>query len=274
MAARWPVRIAVSSLCCLLLAGAGRALADGPRGHGWLGVAMALASGGQGVRIEHVIHGSPAEKAGLRVDDRITLVDGVLVATSRDVVRALSLHGVGDSVTVTIVRGAKTQPATVVLADYPSGDAMLRMDHVGSPAPAWDGLQPASGFPASLAGLRGRVVLVDFWATWCGPCRDLAPVLSRWQAHYGAEGLSVVGITTDPLDAAASFKEHLDLRYPMASDPQGTTTQSYGVSALPTLYVVDKRGVVRDVAVGDDPEQEARMEGLIRTLLAEPVTNP
>jgi peroxiredoxin len=151
---------------------------------------------------------------------------------------------------------------------------MLRMDHVGSPAPAWEGLEPTSGFPASLAGLRGRVVVVDFWATWCGPCRELAPVLSGWQAHYAAEGLSVVGITTDPVDAAATFKERLDLRYPMASDPHAATTQSYGVSALPTLFVVDKRGVVRDVAVGADPEQEARMEALIRTLLAEPVTNP
>jgi thiol-disulfide isomerase/thioredoxin len=232
--------------------------ADGGRSHGWLGIAMATTS----------------EKAGLRADDRITLVDGLVVQSPHDVIRALGLHGVGDAVTLTVVRGSRSQPLSVVLGDYPSGDAILRMDHVGSLAPTWEGLTPTSGFPPSIAALRGRVVLVDFWATWCGPCREIAPVLSAWQGRYGAEGLSVVGITTDPVEAAARYKEQLNLRYAMASDPHGTTTAGYGVSGLPTLFIVDKRGVVRDVAVGVDADQDARVEALIRSLLAEPATNP
>jgi peroxiredoxin len=172
------------------------------------------------------------------------------------------------------IRGGKPQRIPVVLVDYPSGDAILRMDHVGSPAPAWDSLEPTQGFPPSLAGLRGHVVVVDFWATWCGPCRQVAPILSGWQARYGAQGLNIVGITTDPAEAATTFKQRLDLRYPMASDPSARTSMAYGVSALPTMFIVDKRGVVRDVAVGWDPEQDARMEAVINTLLAEPAANP
>lgn len=235
---------------------------------------MGAATDGAGVRVEHVIHGSPAERASVRAGDRITQIDGAAVATSRDVVRALRRRGAGDVVSVTISRGGKAQPVSVVLADYPSGDAILRMDHVGMQAPAWDGLQFPAGSPASLAGLRGSVVVVDFWASWCGPCRELAPKLSRWQSRYGAQGLAVVGITTDAMDDALLFKERLDLRYPMASDPSGHTSRAYGVSALPTLFVIDRRGVVREVAVGSDPEQEARIESLIGELLAEPAAGP
>jgi len=249
-------------------------LADGPRGRGWVGIAMSVPDGSLGVKVGHVIHGSPAEKAGVQSDDRITHVDDALVTTSRDVVLALGRHAVGDSAQITIVRAGATQRLSVVLAEYPSSDVMLRMDRVGNPAPAWEGLTPTSGFPSSLVGLRGRVIVIDFWATWCGPCREMAPVISGWAARYGAEGLSVVGITTDSAEVAARFKDRLDLRYPMASDPHASTSLAYGVSALPTLFVVDKRGVVRDVAVGEEPGQEARIEALIRVLLAEPASNP
>ena len=139
MAQRWPMRLAWPALLCALLSFARGTLGDGLHPRGWLGIAMAPASVGPGVKVEHVVHGSPAEKAGLRPDDQITLVDGVLVATSRDVIHALSLHGVGETVSVTITRSGKAQPLNVVLAEFPTSDTMLRMDHVGSPAPAWDG---------------------------------------------------------------------------------------------------------------------------------------
>ncbi len=244
------------------------------RGRGWLGVGMGPTSGAGGVRVEHVVHGSPAQSAGLRVDDRIVEVDGVAVTTSREVVRAIAAHAVGDAVNLSISRAGSVQRLRVVLAEFPTSDAILRMDHVGAAAPAWDSLQPLTGFPATLSSLAGRVVVVDFWATWCGPCRELAPILSTWQARYGAEGLTVLGITTDSAEAAATFRERLDLRYPMASDPRAATSAAYGVSALPTLFVVDKRGVVRDIAVGEDPDQEARIERLLKTLLAEPAASP
>ncbi len=271
---RWPGgRLAACGLLALslLAADAPRAAAqEGGRAQPWLGIAMGMTADPAGVHIDHVVHGSPAEKAGLQSDDRIQQVDGKSVATSRDVIAAVGAHAVGDVVTVAATRAGKPVRIQVTLGDHPALDALIRMDHVGHPAPAWSSLEPSAGFPATLGSRLGHVVIVDFWATWCGPCREVAPVLSGWQARYGAMGLDVLGITTDPPEAAAAFKERLDLHYAMASDPRGATTSAFGVSALPTLFVIDKRGIVREVFVGVDGGEEARVEALVKALLAEP----
>jgi thiol-disulfide isomerase/thioredoxin len=245
--------------------------AQAARGRGWLGVALEPpgAEGG-GVRVSHVVRTSPAEKAGIREGDRLVRVAGSVVSSPREVISLLSGHPQGDAVGITLVRGGKEVSVSVTLATFPSSDEMLRLDRVGAFAPTWAGIEPTSGAPPSLASLRGRVVLLDFWATWCAPCRDLAPVLSGLQARYGAQGLSVVGITTDPADAAAQFREHVDMRYPIEIDAHIETSRAYGVSALPTLFIIDKRGVVRDLDIGFDSGQSARVEALVRTLLAEP----
>ena len=100
----------------------------------------------------------------------------------------------------------------------------------------------------------------------------IAPKLSALQSKFAAQGLNVVGITTDDLEQAAAFKERTQMRYPVVSDPNGETTAVYGVSGLPTLFVIDKRGVIRDVAVGYDPGRDASLESLVQTLLAENVS--
>ena len=257
-------------LTAAVLATASTGSAQTPHVRGWLGVSMGPVSGEAGVHVDHVVRGSPAERSGIHADELIRRVDGTAVANARDFVRAVAQHSPGESVVLTLVRSGKEQPLTIVLGDFPSPDDMLRMDRMGLPAPAFVGLTPSSGFPASVASLRGHVAVIDFWASWCGPCRTIAPILNGWQARYAAQGLSVVGITTDPPDDAALYKARMDLRYAVASDPRADTSMAYGVSALPTLFVVDKKGVVRDVFVGFDPDQDAHVEELIRTLLAEP----
>jgi thiol-disulfide isomerase/thioredoxin len=148
---------------------------------------------------------------------------------------------------------------------------MMRMDLVGAFAPTWKDVGVISGaFPASIGAMRGRVVLLDFWATWCAPCRVSIPKLDALQARFGAQGLSVLGVSTEDAQDVATFTQHMGMRYGVATDKHGATTRAYGVASLPTLVIIDKRGVVRDVAIGFDPGSDARIEATVRSLLAEP----
>ena len=236
----------------------------------WLGVAMDSESPGPGVRVGHVVRRSPADLAGIRQGDRIVRVAATTVARGADVVHAVASAAVGDTVELAFVRAGVEQSARVTLAAFPSQDDMMRMDLVGTAAPTWRDFEVVSGvFPPSIDALRGRVVVLDFWATWCGPCRIVAPKLGALQARYGAQGLSVLGMSTEEVQEVAQFAQRLPMRYAVAVDRHAETTRSYGVASLPTLVVIDKRGIVRDVSIGYDPTGDARFEATIRGLLAE-----
>jgi thiol-disulfide isomerase/thioredoxin len=247
------------------------AAAQGGVAHPWLGIAMDRdAKAGPGVRVGHVIHRSPADLAGIREGDRLVRVGGSRVAHGADVVNAVASFGVGETVEIAFERAGKEQSASVTLASYPSQDEMMRMDLVGTFAPAWQDVEAVSGvFPPTVGALRGRVVLLDFWATWCAPCRVVMPKLSALQARYGAQGLSVLGVSTEEAADVALFAQRAALHYAVAVDRHAETTRSYGVASLPTIVIIDRRGVVRDVSVGYDPMADAHLEEAVRTLLAE-----
>jgi thiol-disulfide isomerase/thioredoxin len=228
--------------------------------------------GDTGVRVEHVIRQSPAERAGVKAADRIVAVDGVNVTAPQHVTGRVATHRVGETVTLSIERAGSSLTLTVALAPRPSGDEMLRMNLVGAPAPEWANVTALTGAPSSLASLKGKVTIIDFWATWCGPCRMIAPRLGALRDRFGAQGLAVVGVTTDEADLAAGYAEKSRMKYASVVDKSGETSRTYGISGLPTMVVVDKSGVVRDVFVGFDPGAEARLEQLVKKLLAEPVT--
>lgn len=233
----------------------------------WLGVQMGDVDGG--VLVRHVLRGSPAEKAGLRDGDVILTVDRASVAKPVDVSGAVAQHAPGDALALTLRRGGQTIPITAHLEARPSAEETLTRDLVGSAAPAWVDTTPLAGAPASLDALRGKVILLDFWASFCGPCRYMAPELSALSARYQAQGLAVVGITTDAPDVAASTRESWGMRYGVVSDKNARTHQGYGITALPTIFIIDRRGVVRAVTVGAGRGEVDRLEALVKTLLAE-----
>lgn len=278
--ARFPAPVRIGALACALaVVGVGvcvgvaseRVVQAQPAAtRPWLGVSMSKDTGAPGVLVGHVIRGSPADRCGLKEGDRIVRVGASVVATGQDVVAAVGAHTVGDAVDIAYVREGHEASAHAALTPFPSSDDVVRMDLVGAPAPAWGHVIGIGGaFPPNLAALRGRVVLLDFWATWCGPCRIVMPRLTQLQARHGAEGLTVVGLSSEDVDPVESFVRKLPPRYAVGVDPDAETARRYGVMSLPTVVVVDWQGTVRDVFIGYDPDSDARLDATVRRLLAE-----
>jgi cytochrome c biogenesis protein CcmG/thiol:disulfide interchange protein DsbE len=135
---------------------------------------------------------------------------------------------------------------------------------------------------STLASLRGQVVLLDFWATWCEPCLETMPRLERLHEKYKARGLAVVGLTelygesdgkpltpTAEIASIAAFKKELRLTYDIGVAANDANNLRYGVRALPATFLIDRRGVVRYVGVGAVDSSEDALEGVIERLLGE-----
>ena len=129
--------------------------------------------------------------------------------------------------------------------------------------------QAAPSFPA-LEAQRGKVVLVDFWASWCGPCQQALPAYEALRRQYGEHGFEVIGVDVDehPRDGEAALRR-LHLSYPQVPDAQGQIAERYAVAGMPALYLVDRHGVVRQVHVGFDKEDIEPLRKAVAQLLEE-----
>jgi cytochrome c biogenesis protein CcmG/thiol:disulfide interchange protein DsbE len=132
-----------------------------------------------------------------------------------------------------------------------------RIARVGQPAPSWS--EPTSqGTSLALASLRGKVVYLNFFATWCPPCNEEAPAIDALQRRFGARGLRVVGIDVleNPRKAALFRSEHR-LSYPAVID-DGSLRDQYAVNGLPVHVFIDRQGVVRNIVVGELSTEDMR----------------
>ncbi len=128
-------------------------------------------------------------------------------------------------------------------------------------------LRTAAG-QIDLSQLKGRVVYVDFWASWCGPCRKSFPWLKEMQARYGKDGLEIVAINLDKdHDKALRFLREYAPAFTVAFDPQAVSARAFAVKGMPSSYLIDRDGRVVMTHVGFRKKDTEALESRIRALL-------
>lgn len=134
-------------------------------------------------------------------------------------------------------------------------------------------LPDRGGTPVSIAAMRGKVVCIEFWASWCPACRAMLPVLDQIAHRLGGDDVAVLAIDID--ENRATAERFLAERLPAPAlrvvyDPGGTVMARFGTSSMPAIYVIDRCGVVRLIADENTPDLAGTIEHQVRALAAEP----
>lgn len=139
-----------------------------------------------------------------------------------------------------------------------ASDDALGAKRMSSPAPALAG-DDLDGEPVALADFRGDVVVVNFWATWCVPCRDEQPALERIRRAYQGQGVEFLGVDErDGLAEARAWIEEFDVTYPSIQDPSGSWADDFELFGYPDTFVIDASGTIRWAVYGQIGEEQLR----------------
>jgi thiol-disulfide isomerase/thioredoxin len=131
-------------------------------------------------------------------------------------------------------------------------------------------LPSRTGEAVSLNGLKGQVVLINFWATWCGPCRKEMPLLEQIQKKYASLGFTMLGVNVEEdTTMMDEFLKDVPVSFPILLDPANGVSKLYNVSAMPSTVIVDRKGNVRYIHQGYKPGDEGKYQDMIRQLIRE-----
>jgi thiol-disulfide isomerase/thioredoxin len=163
--------------------------------------------------------------------------------------------------------------AWITLSKVPAGvaaehDSSSSLPEKGFVAPDFT-LEMLDGPETTLSDLRGQVVLINFWATWCPPCRAEMPAIQEVYNRYRDQGFVVLAVDLGESDARVrGFVEEMELTFSILMDRNEDVSQLYRVRSIPTTYFVDREGVIQDIVIGG-PMPRALIESQVTALLAQ-----
>lgn len=161
---------------------------------------------------------------------------------------------------------AAVSTTAMLFGQSKSSQAAMGLSGIIKPAPSWE-LQDADGKTVHSSDFKGKVVILDFWATWCPPCKAEIPGFIALQNEYGKKGLAVVGISVDESGAAVvkQFVQQSGMNYPVVLADEITPQTFGGIEAIPTTYIIDREGriVTKHLGFTEKDEFEKELKPLL-----------
>lgn len=221
-------------------------IAEEPVEDGWLGVMLDDSTGS--VVADRVIPNSPAFVAGIVNGEIIVEAEGIPVVTSAAMIEAVRGVGAGNPA-LFVVRGAEG-PRDVVVTLAPRPDpAQITRVLIGSTFP-WVESHAVDGSAVIAPADRNAWVVVDFWATWCGPCHAAAPAVDALFEEYGPRGVQFLGVASDSEATLRRFLAEEPYAWPQIADAEGALNSEALVIAQPTWFLIAPGGRVEGVYIG------------------------
>jgi thiol-disulfide isomerase/thioredoxin len=215
----------------------------------WAGFTMGTAAGG--VKVGRVLPTSPAAKAGLRSGDVIYKINGRAVSTPRQVLLITSRSKPGRTLRIGLRRGGRTRTLWLRLVKAPGAAALLRLFWLNRRAPGLTAPLINRSGSKSLASLRGKPVILYFWASWCDSCKLNFPKLKRLHAAFASKGLVIFSFSQDKrASKTRKTLRLLSLPFLVGHNYKNRIGKKFNSNKIPTLIAIDRKGIVRDLIRG------------------------
>lgn len=215
----------------------------------WAGFTMGAAAGG--VKVGRVLPSSPAAKAGLRSGDVIVTINGTAVTRPRQVILLTRRSKPGRTLRLKVKRGGRTLNKWLRLVRAPGAAALLRLYWLNQRAPGFTAPLINRAGSKSLASLRGKPVILYFWASWCDSCKLNFSKLKRLYAAYKGKGLVIYSMSQDKkVSKTRKTLGLLNLPFLVGHNYKNRVGKKFNSNKIPTLIAIDRKGIIRDLLRG------------------------
>ena len=238
----------IAAMTTISSPGHAQALPEIAQAKPWLGVA--IDAGKTGVLVKEVLPDTPAAQYGLKAGDEILAISGTKVKKPEELIAAVRSQGVGNSVKVDYLRDGKAASKDVKLVARPDELELVRKQVENKPAPKFSLERMSGDAPASMEKLKGKTVVMEFWATWCPACRSSHPRLSEYAKTARARGIEVIAVSDEEKSEIKSYVDQVKPGFTVLRDQDHFLHKELIVSAIPMLVVIDREGIMRFATIG------------------------